>query len=835
MSPRLRDQHASLPITINRFDIGLVSNRDPLHAPVAYNGAGPYVAGDALIDGLNVEISNNNTIVRRPGFPTYCSSAIPSGTPLAFAQKRAGGATVLFLDTTTDVFKFTSSAITSIYTKGTTAQSYFQQAGSHYFWADGTNARRLIDNTSTYKWGIAAPDTAPNTANIAASGFNSWAANTFYNASLLIYDSNGNLQKLTTSGTTNGAAEPTWSLVTGNTTADGTAVWTNQGTASRQTSHAYASGAYIEVDYSKSITYYTYDYSAHEYVPHVIVTNYSDFFKATTAGTSSSAATASITWAPGQGSLVTDGTVIWTNQGTKVLWSAIGTSYLVTTNITIADSNGNQQNVQNVGKSGAVEPTWSLTLNAITTDNTVRWQNLGAQTAANPLQWQYVYVFKSTLGDTGETYYHISPTSPISNAIFLASSSSIAVSGPGSDDTQVNFVDIYRTKQGGGVFYYVSSVANPGSSASTWSFVDTLSDDQLNTELIVTTVPINTPPPTGAAQVAWFQGRIWTAVGNKVYFDAGEDCINGDPHQSFPPANVFLYQSDVTALIPTSQGLIVGLADQFEVILGGPQTLTFYSQPLFQFTGIKSQNAAVSYQDNVYLLTSQGQGMSFSPSDVSEFGQNVGDIILSSFPPASSYITLHRSGPDVGVFLSDGSEDMLRFNPVTGAWSSLANPVGGCGPVTSLETSIGVFTLLTTIGSYICARNLTSFVDGHTSSTYQPFATIGSLDVAGMAGPTVAIRNLYTRTTESGNRPAVGILQNAISGTFQNIPFGCSVPAKLHGTAYQSTTVRQDRFDIDKAENIAMSEFNHLQVKFSWPAEDQKNELTGISIGDEAR
>src|ERR1051325_6147463 len=256
--PRNRDEHSALPITLNRFDIGLVSNRNPIHTPVLDNGSttGPHIAGDALIDGLNVEISNNNTLIRRPGFPPFCSAAIPSGTPLGFAQLRSS-ANTKFLDTTTDVFWFNTTDITSVYTKNTTAQSYFQQVDNHLYWADGTDARRLIlglDGLSSLPWGLQPPTTAPGVAQVPVSGFSSWVASTFYNPSLLLLDSNGNLQKLTTAGTT-GGSEPAWSTVVGNTTNDGSAVWTCQGTGTRATSHAYATGAYIRVSFTKTLSY----------------------------------------------------------------------------------------------------------------------------------------------------------------------------------------------------------------------------------------------------------------------------------------------------------------------------------------------------------------------------------------------------------------------------------------------------------------------------------------------------------------------------------------------------------------------------------------------------
>lgn len=55
-----------------------------------------------------------------------------------------------------------------------------------------------------------------------------WSAETGAIAGQLVTDSNGNLQQCTIGGTT-GSAKPSWSTTLGNTTADGTAVWTCAG------------------------------------------------------------------------------------------------------------------------------------------------------------------------------------------------------------------------------------------------------------------------------------------------------------------------------------------------------------------------------------------------------------------------------------------------------------------------------------------------------------------------------------------------------------------------------------------------------------------------------
>jgi hypothetical protein len=816
-----RDQHSTFPVNVERFTAGYHTNRSPLQAPIRITGLSAVPLYDALIDGLNVEISPRNTLVRRPRLPQYCSVAV-TGTPLGFSQfKRVGNSPYLLLDTSTGVYQFTTTAITSKLVKGTTSQGSFQQAGTTLYYANGTDAKKFDSSLAATNWGITAPTTTPNVSNVPNSSLAAWAALTFYNPSLLIVDSNNNLQLLTTSGTTAGV-QPTWATVAGNTTADGTAVWTCQGSATRQTNHVYAALSYIEVDYTVTSSYKTYD-PATGYTQHFVNTNYSDVFKTTAGGTSSATATASKTWAPGVGSTVSDGTVTWVNQGTKITWATIGATTLVSTNTFISDTNGNQQTVNKAGKSGAGVPTWSTVLSANTVDSATAWTNNGPLASANVLPWQYVFVYRNA------TTAHISSASPVSTTIFLAASSNIAVTGAGSSDTQVSNVDIYRISQGGSVFYFLGTVTNPGS-GQTWSYIDTSNDSLLTTSQIVTTVPLNNPPPSGASLIAFYQGRLWVASGNNLYFDGGGDIINGVAHECFPPANLFPYLSTITALVPTSQGLVVFLSDEIHAILGGPQTLTYYDQTLFQGIGTKSQNNVTQDQDEIYFVSSQGQGLNLSPSDTGEFGFAIADVLQTSFSPSTSYLATHRSGPDVGIFISDGSANILRFNQTSSVWSPPAQPVGGCGPIASLETSTAVYSLLTVIGGKICSRSLTSFVDGAAASTYSAFGTFGSIEVAGMASPTANLRNVALRTTGTGSRPTVGILQNATSGTFSTVPYSSSIPPRLDSNN-NTQNIPQLQYDLSTASpKIAYNQFNHVQLKVSWPAENALNELMAFSL-----
>lgn len=89
-----------------------------------------------------------------------------------------------------------------------------------------------------------------------------------------------------------------------------------------------------------------------------------------------------------------------TTAGTQVYaptaaWQ-LGTSYA--TGTVIVDTNGNGQQVIVAGTSGGSPPSWSTSIFASTTDNTVTWQNIGA-IASIPQIFDFAYIETATIQD----------------------------------------------------------------------------------------------------------------------------------------------------------------------------------------------------------------------------------------------------------------------------------------------------------------------------------------------------------------------------------------------------------------------------------------------------
>lgn len=148
---------------INKFVTGMYTNASPLFVPISAMGIQLINRLDKLWDGHDIELSPRMTLCRRYGYKRYCSQQFGSSDyPLTFYSfKNLAGTIYPLVDTPTKVYTFSTSAITAVFTKGTTAQTSFQKAGNFVYACDGTSAWKWNGTTQT-NMGIAAPVVTPS-------------------------------------------------------------------------------------------------------------------------------------------------------------------------------------------------------------------------------------------------------------------------------------------------------------------------------------------------------------------------------------------------------------------------------------------------------------------------------------------------------------------------------------------------------------------------------------------------------------------------------------------------------------------------------------------------
>ena len=905
---------ASAPLVIDRFVTGLYTHRSPLFTPFRQVGISVSPFRDALIDGLNIEHSDNYTLQRRPGFPRYCAQGFAAGEwPLNLGSFRNLSGTVYpLVDTQNALYTFGQLSLAPILTKSTTSQGFWQEVGNKLYYTNGTDVKKW-DGTTVTNWGIQAPSAAPKITstgngafwqpNFAGGGgayiildpngffqktpaynitganqpiwntvvggttvdnttlwtnrgpFAGWAPATVYTLGSIISDSNGNLQEVTTAGTS-GATTPAWATTIGGTTTDNTVTWTLRGIGFynpvSQSGPAYA-GTVTQSGFEASWTNInnvkaadgayataTLNVGNGDTSNNLLVTNLGF---AIPGGATISGIRVEIGRYASRVSTVQDvyvqllkaSAITGTPKALSTFWGAnfVNAQYGTSGDMwgaTLAPADINATGfgvVLSVGASN--NPNFSVNANVDYIRVTVYYYTGTPPTAGTGqitarAGYQYAAVYHTTSG-------HVSTASaPTYTTGQIIGQFGIVLSVPGSADTQCDTVDFYRTADGGALFYYLGSSAN---GVGNVTFTDNaIPDNSLNNQLIAPQNHLNDQPPSGGSQIAFWQGRLWMAVGNYVYFNAGGDAVNGVPEEAWPPANVFTFPGMVTSLAPTSQGLLVFTSDAWYVILGGPQTLTFYPQHVQDNFGVSSPNCITVDGDQVFVYTTSKQLFSVSPSGRSETGWNIGDLLRANFNPTTAYISLYRNGEDSGLYLSDGNSRIARFGLNANTWSTLAGVVAGVGAIGNVETSLGNYSLIagrSTGSGFLLYRNTSNFTDDGVS--YQAYATIGSVTLSQPGALLVPVWHVLGYFTAVGSVPSVSVMWNEISPTagqgFINLP--TAIPEPPIG-ADASATVLAYRWPTNMNKQKKSQMAHHVQIKYTFASEAKKNEILAAGL-----
>ncbi len=206
--------------------------------------------------------------------------------------------------------------------------------------------------------------------------------------------------------------------------------------------------------------------------------------------------------------------------------------------------------------------------------------------------WQYVYAYVTDTGQVSnrsdlETNLDKLPSDTGNVGIVAASGGfcpEIQVQGI-ADTTRVPYINIYRTTDGGGTFYFIKQIANTGAGTITFidkyfesgvsggTFEDPMSDSFIDTTQVAPSLTSNSPPPacrapkvTGvdaierSTPIVSYANRLWYAIGHYVFNSAQEEISAGVPEECFPSGlngNFFKTASPVTNVVAAADGVYV--------------------------------------------------------------------------------------------------------------------------------------------------------------------------------------------------------------------------------------------------------------------------------------
>lgn len=396
---QLEKQIRFAPIYTARFYSGYCTNRSPLRDAttnrIVEKFYGP--AGDALIGGLNTEISNKLTLIRRPGNSIFDSNSW-NAIDRYYEFRLFNASTediILMVDQQNALYSLSGGVKNLVFTKSSNAgQSYMQSAGNTLYFGDGQDNKKWLQSLLVWSanahWGL---------------------ANSPFFTTYLI-DSNGNLQQLTDTifAITNVV------VLNDELTITSSANLTNLFAVGDVIT--FPSGMTASFLDGKSVTITAL--TTNTFTANLTAANYTGTESVNGLGigqgTPTSGATVP-TWStiiPSssnnfQGGVTIDGSAQWTNRGnplenwgiqppttaiSPVVGQSFSANWAANTNYSLSaviiDSNGNLQQVTTKGKSGTSAPTWATSVGNITTDGTAKWTMV--QTAAQ-LIWQSGYAY----------------------------------------------------------------------------------------------------------------------------------------------------------------------------------------------------------------------------------------------------------------------------------------------------------------------------------------------------------------------------------------------------------------------------------------------------------
>lgn len=318
---------------------------------------------------------------------------------------------------------------------------------------------------------------------------------------------------------------------------------------------------------------------------------------------------------------------------------------------------------------------------------------LGAGSLSPTVGYKYVIAWEN------QTTGHISSPSPEMAAYVVPSSQNVTITGNTTTDTQVTHVRIYRTADGGSIYF-----EHPSSPVTyaTW-IASGLTDSSADTALLKTVAPMQDQNnrPTASKGVVWYAGRLWTFTGDTVYHSGWEEIpvdTSDMPVECFPPDNFFSFGQEVTGLDvagdPSDNGVLV-------VLLGGAvhkisgDTLETFRRGIISKEGYGCrQRAAITSSGKIVAWLTTGDTVHYTDgSMIAELSVPIRPDLTGISHPAAA-MTFHDDGLHHWLVLMDGGAGKLRvFDQDREQWM-VPWTMDGITAIHSGETSVGVITLL---------------------------------------------------------------------------------------------------------------------------------------------
>lgn len=258
------------------------------------------------------------------------------------------------------------------------------------------------------------------------------------------------------------------------------------------------------------------------------------------------------------------------------------------------------------------------------------------------------YQYQIAWENSGST--HISSPSPASLGTGAQSLKNFILTGNTTTDAQVDKVRVFRTIDGGSIYFehpsspvaYATWVASGLTDSATDPSPTSAAATSLTTA--VAPLPNQNNRPIASQGSVWFANRIWTFVNDTIYYSDFEELVRGVEEESFSSTNSRFVGREITGFAVAGTFLLIFCADIIFRIYGD-SLATFRFDTLASGKGCLNRAAMIAFRGMVAWLDASScvfvtDGQTISEVDISDPIRT--DIL--NVNPATAAMAFHSTG-----------------------------------------------------------------------------------------------------------------------------------------------------------------------------------------------
>lgn len=375
--------------------------------------------------------------------------------------------------------------------------------------------------------------------------------------------------------------------------------------------------------------------------------------------------------------------------------------------------------------------------------------------------YKYQIAWKTSSG-------HTSSPSPYMAAYVKPVNQTVTITGNTNADTQITHVRIYRTADGGSVYF--EHPASPITYA-TWvasGYADSTADTALTSQ--VGPLLNQNNRPTAGYGVKWYAGRLWVFFANRVYYSGLEEIAQGTsdmPEESFPLENYYTFGRQVGGLGvagtevrntgDATQGgiLMVFCVSAIHSIIGDTRANFRRGTIVSQGRGCRNR-AAIAVADGMVAWLDTTNTVQISDgTTLRELSLDIRPDIAVIVHSAAS-LAFHGTANSHWLVLADGTQgvdkmwvydlDLNRWMP---PWT-----FGTPTAIQAVEVSDGTFQLMVGMAGIVHTATAAAYLDGVSpGGVFPATAVTGLFDI------------VEDKPSESGSVVHVGLESNAVAAS----------------------------------------------------------------------